>query len=84
MQFSIPHSKIDFIEGPIMSTTSFGSEQSDGETTPVSEGTPAPEGTSDPQPPGGTTEMQRQMEAARERMQKYHAVYKPPQEKPGA
>jgi hypothetical protein len=68
----MPQSKIDFVEGSIMSKTSSGSEQSDGETTPV------PEGKSDPQPYGGTTEMQRQMEAARERMQKYHAVYKPP------
>jgi hypothetical protein len=78
LQFKIPQSKIDSIEGAIMSTTSSGSGQSDGETTP------APEGTSDPQPSGGTTEMQRQMEAPRERMRKYHAVYKRPPEKPGA
>jgi hypothetical protein len=57
-----------------MSTTSSGSGQTDGEMAPSAEEP------SDPQPSGIPSEMQRQMEAARERMQKYHAVYRRPAE----
>jgi hypothetical protein len=70
---------IGSIEGPIMSTTPSDSGQ------PPSEGEATPQEKSEPQPSNGIPpEMQRQMEAARERMQKYHAVYRRPSEEPGA
>jgi hypothetical protein len=48
------------------------------------ETTPSAQEKSERQPSNGIPpEMQRQMEAAKERMQKYHAVYRP-HEKPGS
>jgi hypothetical protein len=70
---------IGSVEGSIMSTTSSdsGLPPRDGEATPQEK--------SEPQPSNGIpSEMQRQMEAAKERMQKYHAVYRRPSEEPGA
>jgi hypothetical protein len=65
-----------------MSTLSAGPEQpqlDDRATTPS-----AQEKSESQSSNGIPPEMQRQMEAARERMRKYHAVYKPPPEKPGS
>jgi hypothetical protein len=67
---------IGSVEGSIMSTTSSESGQPprDGEAT-----------LQEPQPSNDIpSEMQRQMAAAKERMQKYHAVYRRPSEEPGA